>query len=621
MNIAIRPFLAMVRPLGERTSVLWLSLEKGLRFSNDRVYLTGEGDKPFLISPFFHMGFIDAFKRWRLAQRGMSSGKKRRTSKSGSTVVDSMEQSVWVKLLIYPAFAALACLIVAYYQSADILFFDEVIQRIVTCLILVGAVILFYHIRHTAREGNGRVVLVFGGILVHLALLRVSCYLVSSNGWNLEYMHLLPPLAFAPMVHSVLLGRHVGFFSSLSVALFGCLLVPVSEVFFFLSINLISGSIAVALTRNVRRRGSLLRAGFYVGATTMLLALAFGKIDLSAIHTGQGIYEELSKIGITIAGGMLTGMVVSGSLPALETLFLITTDISWLELSDLNHKLLRRLQLEAPGTYHHSMVVASLAESAAEEVGANAAMCRVCSYFHDIGKLQKPEYFIENQGDVNPHDNLTPTMSAIIIVAHVKDGVDMAIKNKLNPKIIEVISEHHGDSLVSYFYHKARDQRLEVEQKVKEGLENKEDIPEVDTKSFRYPGPGPSSRESGIISLADCVESASRSLKKPTPQKIKHLVDDLVMSRVTSGQLDNSGLTMGDIRAACKSFAATLRSMMHTRIDYPKDEESGNKSKDHKSSVPAREPSARSEADRERLLAAKTASVSATADKMSRVKS
>ena len=147
-------------------------------------------------------------------------------------------------------------------------------------------------------------------------------------------------------------------------------------------------------------------------------------------------------------------------------MFGVTTDISWLELSDLNHKLMKRLQLEAPGTFHHSMVVASLAESAAESIGANAPMCRVCSYFHDIGKLNKPEYFIENQGDENPHDGLTPTMSALVIIAHVKDGVDLAVKHRLNPLIIDVIKEHHGDSLVYYFYHKANEQKREDEGKV-----------------------------------------------------------------------------------------------------------------------------------------------------------
>ena len=523
------------------------------------------------------MGFIDAFKRWRLAEKGLSSGKKRRTTTaSENAMVGSMERSVWVKLLIYSAFAALVCLITAFYVSDQTLFHENGIRRTLICLILTGAVILIYHIRHSMKVGNGQVVLVYGGILVHLVLLRSICYIVDNNpGWDADYRMLLPPLAFAPMVHSVLAGRHAGVFSALCVSLFGSLLMPVEDIFSFMVISLVVGCVAVALTRKVRRRGNLLRAGFYVGVTAFLLALVFDKIDLALLtSSSEGVSVEGSKIVIVLVSGLLTGMVVSGLLPALESLFTITTNISWLEMSDLNHKLLRKLQLEAPGTYHHSMVVATLAESAAEEIGANAAMCRVCSYFHDIGKLNKPEYFIENQGDRNPHDTLTPTMSAIIIIAHVKDGVDMAIKHKLNPKIIEVIREHHGDSLVQYFYHRAREQRLDAEKKVEEGIENRDDLPEVDAKSFRYPGPCPSSPESGIISLADCVESASRSLKKPTPQKIRNMVDDIVMARVTSGQLDNCELTMGDIKKACGSFSSTLRSMMHSRIDYPKDEDS-----------------------------------------------
>lgn len=508
----------------------------------------------------------------------MSSGKKRRTSTtSENVVVDSMERSVWMKLLIYPVFAALVCLITAFYVSGETLFHNEGMRRSLVCMILSASVILFYHIRHSLKVGNGRVVLVFGGILVHLALLRATCYLIDANGWEMGYRLLLPPLAFAPMVHSVLLGRYAGVFSALSVSLFGCLLMPVREIFPFMVMSLVAGCVAVALTRKVRRRGSVLRAGFYVGMVALLLAMAFAKINLAEITTQEGFASEGVKVLVVLASGLLTGMVVSGLLPALESIFSLTTDISWLEMSDLNHKLLRKLQLEAPGTYHHSMVVATLAESAAEEVGANASMCRVCSYFHDIGKLSKPEYFIENQGDTNPHDALTPTMSAIIIIAHVKDGVDMAIKHKLNPKIIEVIREHHGDSLVQYFYHKAREQRLDAEQKVEEGIENKEDLPEVDAKNFRYPGPCPTSRESGIISLADCVESASRSIKKPTPQKIRNLVHEIVMDRVTSGQLDQSELTMGDIKKVCDSFCSTLRSMMHTRIDYPKDDQGNRK--------------------------------------------
>eukprot|EP00112_Aurelia_sp_Birch-Aquarium-sp1_P010443 Seg22295.1 transcript_id=Seg22295.1/GoldUCD/mRNA.D3Y31 product="Cyclic-di-AMP phosphodiesterase PgpH" protein_id=Seg22295.1/GoldUCD/D3Y31 len=293
-------------------------------------------------------------------------------------------------------------------------------------------------------------------------------------------------------------------------------------------------------------------------------------------------YKAGSSVGVSV----LIAMVVSGMLPVLESAFGLTTDISWLEMSDLNHKLLRRMQLEAPGTFHHSLVVASLAESAAETVGANAAMCRVSAYFHDIGKLKKPEYFIENQGENNPHDTITPTMSALVIIAHVKDGVDLAMKHKLNPLIIDVIREHHGDSLVYYFYHKAREQRREQSDQVEKGLEKAEDISGVDEKNFRYPGPRPSSKESGIISLADAVESASRTLRKPTPAKIEALIDDIVNKRLNEGQLDNSGLSLRELKRIKESFANTLRSMLHSRIDYPKDEEKSDRKSDLGKSKP-----------------------------------
>ena len=526
------------------------------------------------------MGFIDALKRWRLANKGMSSGKKRRTSTtSENAVVGSMQRSVWMKLLIYPSFTALICLIVAFYRSEHTLFHDSGLRRGMLCIIVSAGLILIYHTRHALNYANEKLVLVFGGIAFHLLLVRIAVHIIDVNAWSSDYRILLPPLAFSPMIASVLCGRHAGVFSALSVSLFGALLVPEADIFCFLVTSLITGVMAVVLTRAVRRRGSVLRAGFYVGLTTFILALAFDKIDFSGLADAEGLSVVVGKTLLPVSIGLLTGMLVSGLLPALESLFFITTNISWLELSDLNHKLLRKLQLEAPGTYHHSMVVATLAESAAEDIGANAAMCRVCSYFHDIGKLSKPEYFIENQGDRNPHDALTPTMSAIVIIAHVKDGVDMAIKHKLNPKIIDVIREHHGDSLVQYFYRKAIEQRDDMAEKVKEGLENKEDIPEVDRKNFRYPGPCPSSRESAIISLADAVESASRSLKKPTPEKIRNLVNEIVMSRVTDGQLNACDLSMSDIKKIGKSFASTIRSMMHSRINYPKEEGSSRKSK------------------------------------------
>jgi putative nucleotidyltransferase with HDIG domain len=208
-------------------------------------------------------------------------------------------------------------------------------------------------------------------------------------------------------------------------------------------------------------------------------------------------------------------------------------------------------------------------------------MCRVCSYFHDVGKLKKPGYFIENQSDgaENPHDTLTPTMSSLIIIAHVKDGIDLAVKHKLNPRIIDVIQEHHGDSLVYFFYRRAQEQKKAEMEKVDRRLENPEDLPIVEEKNFRYPGPSPSSRESGIISLADTIESASRSLRKPTPAKIRALVEELVRSKVNDGQLDDCPLTLRELAIVKESFSNTLRSMLHSRIDYPKDDDRSSSTK------------------------------------------
>jgi len=228
------------------------------------------------------------------------------------------------------------------------------------------------------------------------------------------------------------------------------------------------------------------------------------------------------------------------------------------------------MTLEAPGTYHHSLMVANLAEAAAEAVGANATVCRVCSYFHDIGKLVKPEYYIENiGGEENPHSDLAPSMSALVVIAHVKDGVDLACRHKLNREIIDVIQQHHGTSIIAYFHRRALDQMEEVKKAVAEGRAAESDIPEVKESSFRYPGPKPAFRESAIISLADAVESASRALSKPTPQKIESLVEDIVRNRLRDGQLDECDLTLRDLRQVKDSFSKTLRTSLHRRIPYP----------------------------------------------------
>jgi putative nucleotidyltransferase with HDIG domain len=329
------------------------------------------------------------------------------------------------------------------------------------------------------------------------------------------------------------------------------------------------------VTHQVRRRSRLVRAGVYVGLATWILAAAFGQI-------GPVIWESPAQTDWAMIGwqslaafatGLATSIIVSGLLPVLEHLFKITTDISWLEMSDLNHPLLKRLSLEAPGTYHHSLAVANLAEAAAEAVGANPTICRVASYFHDIGKLVKPHYFTENMGQgENPHDELTPTMSALIIIAHVKEGVDLALKHKLNSEIINVIRQHHGTSTVSYFLQRALQQQEDARLGGKIMNLRADDIPEVSEESFRYPGPRPRTKEAALVSLADAIESASRSLERPTPQRIEDLVRSIIKSRLDECQLEEAPLTLSEIWRAAESFRFTLCNMLHARIAYPKRE-------------------------------------------------
>ena len=512
------------------------------------------------------MGLVDEFRRWRLVQRGFSSGKKRRTADEKG-LFWFLSRSHSVRSGIYLAFAL--CFAALIYATSGIEGLGKQGSLMVGGVLLTCAIAIF-HLNHgVSAVRNGNVLLVFGGILFQLWLIHLTRG-ISSKWLPADAQFLLIPMAFAPMVHSVLLGQRAGVYSSVFASLFGALLISSENRWPFLVLSLFCGLVAVFGTRNVRKRGKLLRAGFYVGIGGLLLGLLFGKISM----VGLNDVVEWQSFGqaclLSLGVGLVTGLVAGGILPMLENVFDLTTEITWLELSDLNHPLLRRMQLEAPGTFHHSLIVAALSETAAEAIGADAIMSRVCAYFHDIGKLNKSEYFIENQGDVNPHDGLTPTMSALIIVAHVKDGVDLAIKNKLNPRIIEVIQEHHGDSLVYFFYRKAQE-RVEARECKGESSKNQDDLPKVDEKSFRYPGPIPQTRESGIISLADAVESASRTLKKPSHGKIKALVNEIVLKRVRDGQLDACGLNLSELTIIREVFSKTLRSMLHSRIEYPKD--------------------------------------------------
>ena len=277
---------------------------------------------------------------------------------------------------------------------------------------------------------------------------------------------------------------------------------------------------------------------------------------------------------------MLTGILAVGLLPVFEQLFKITTEITLLELTDFNHPLLRRMQMEAPGTYHHSLMVANLSENAAAAIGASPLLCRVCCLFHDIGKLVKPVYFAENQrDDVNPHDEKNPSMSALVIKAHVKEGVEMARKEKLPRVIIDVIRQHHGTTLIKYFYYQAKERAKEKQEDTHQPFSEKanarikkkaKEAIVVDESTYRYDGPKPAFKESAIIFFADSVEAASRTLKKVTQPNVEELIDRIFKDRIEDGQLDNCPLTFQELDQIRKSFIYTVLNMLHARVEYPK---------------------------------------------------
>jgi putative nucleotidyltransferase with HDIG domain len=520
---------------------------------------------------------IQFFERQRLVRKGLASAKIRRR-RTRSELACTLETGLWVKGGIFSLFCLGLAFLIFYGSPAN-----STEQFVIALLIFATALAQLWVNHPVTFASNSRITLMFGAMLAHLCVTKMILVIGHHNnlGDFFRYVPLIVPYALAPLVCSVLLGKNQGLYAATFVSLWGSIIYWGSpgrfserNAFVYLVMGLICGFVAVFVTLQVRRRSRLVRAGFFVGLATWLLALTFGHIPVpwdffsSTVDWPTLGLESVAAVGSSI----LTALIVSGALPILETAFRLTTDISWLEAADLNHPLLRRLTIEAPGTYHHSLVVANLSESAAEIVGANPTMCRVCAYFHDIGKLVKPEYFTENmRAGRNPHDELAPTMSALIIIAHVKEGVDLALKHKLNQRIIDVIQEHHGTSMVGYFHKRALQQQEDARQGGKIMNIREEDIPEVREESFRYSGPRPQSREAGIISLADAVESASRCLEKITPNRLEQLIHDIIEKRIIDGQLDECDLTMREIRAIADNFAYTLTNMLHSRIAYPAD--------------------------------------------------
>jgi len=522
------------------------------------------------------------FERQRLVKRGFAASKQRRR-RTESEWQQTLEYGPLAKVLVCVVFVIGLLGLMAIGMGDD---GQPTEKNLIAILIFLTALAQLWINHPRTFDRNSRLLLIFATTLLHLTVVKLvvvgAANQVRISGAEhfsaLERMDmwaLAVPYALAPLLISVLLGRNHAIFTAIFVSLWGAIIYRGIDPK-FLVISLICGFIAVFVTLQVRRRSRLIRAGFFVGLATLLLALLFGKITV--LSTAGVVATNWELVGwqtlIAVSSGVVTAFLISGALPIFENLFGITTEISWIEMADLNHPLLKRMMLEAPGTYQHSLVVATLAEAAAESIGANATSCRVCSYFHDIGKLIKPEYFTENmRHGRNPHDDLAPTMSALIIIAHVKEGVDLALKYNLCQEIIDVIQQHHGTSLVFYFYKRALQQQEDARAGGKIMNIREEDIPDVREESFRYSGPRPQTREAAIISLADSIESASRSLERVTPQKMDQLIRDIIEKRLIDGQLKECDLTMRELEEVSESFRNTLQSMMHSRIAYPEDKE------------------------------------------------
>jgi putative nucleotidyltransferase with HDIG domain len=430
-------------------------------------------------------------------------------------------------------------------------------------LLLLGTVLSGLILRVLSPDvltSNSRILLIAMGCL--LTVLPAGLFKRFAGAPPLlpvETLSLLIPFPLAPLFAGLLLGAPAAIVAGLWVSFTSMVLLQTGTTTLFT--GLVATVIVSLMAPHVRRRTQIIR----IGAIVSLLQSAVVITQLS--HFPPDWMSILRQIGFCGIGGIGAALVVVVSLPLFESMFGITTNITLLELSDLGHPLLQRLAFEAPGTYHHSLMVANLAHAAAESIHANTVLARVGAYFHDIGKLTKAKYFAENiQSADSPHDELTPSMSALVVMGHVKEGLSLAMLHKLPGAVMNIVEQHHGTGLAAYFHHKAG-QQAQAESK-DSGSHAKPST--VDESQYRYPGPRPLSRESAIIMLADSVEAASRSLEKLTPNHITELVDRLVDSRIEDGQLDECEMQLAELAQVKKAFVSCLTNMLHSRIAYPK---------------------------------------------------
>lgn len=368
-----------------------------------------------------------------------------------------------------------------------------------------------------------------------------------SMGLNIISPYIISVVCGAILM-TILIDYRISLVTNLLNLIFISIIVGFNPSIILLSIlSIILGSTAV---KKVQQRNDIIYSTGYIAVIIGVLALTIGMIS------SNNLKENFIQTGYTLIGVVLSGILAVGLLPFFESIFDVVTNIKLLELSNPNQPLMKKLIMEAPGTYHHSMMVANLAEAAAELVGGNPVIARVGAYYHDIGKTKRPYFFGENQiGRDNPHDKITPNLSTLIILSHTKDGLEMAKEQKIPKVIQDIIVQHHGTTLVKYFYFKA-----------KKEAENPDEIKEED---FRYPGPIPNTKESGILMLADSVEASVRSITDPTKGKIEEMVNNIINDKLNNRQLVDCDLTLKDVEIIRKSFLKTLDGIYHHRIEYP----------------------------------------------------
>ncbi|AMD94487.1 HD family phosphohydrolase [Leptotrichia sp. oral taxon 847] len=419
---------------------------------------------------------------------------------------------------------------------------EDKVKKVIglTCTFIIAMSLLYYVLKKNSRdviESN-----VYFAVCITMIILNLI-YVCTFN--KFPFIVYLIPFTTLPIITTILGNRMFA-----AIITFMDMII-LSREEFWLFIMIAMSLAAIYKADKLTNRSDVIKISLFLGIFQSIITFSYGMVN----------QMEITLIGVliieSVGSGILTGVLTVGLLPYFENTFDILTDIKLLELSDFSHTLLKQLLLKASGTFHHSIMVGALAESAAESIGANATFARIASYYHDIGKMKRPEFFVENQGGgVNPHNKIKPSLSALILTSHTKDGYIMGKENKLPKEILNVILEHHGTTLTQYFYYKALESGEEV-------IEN----------NFRYSGPKPSTKESGIILLADTVEAATRTLENKSKENIERFIRYLVKTKIEDNQLSNANLTLGEIEKIIQSFVVTLRGVYHERIKYPKMDE------------------------------------------------